>query len=110
MTSLFRFEQHVETTIRSRSMLRHGDRIIVAVSGGPDSVALLSVLASLRLSWDLHLMVVHFDHGLRGRESTDDAEFVKDLCEQLEVAVAVRRLNCAAGTDAKANLFTPATG
>lgn len=74
-------------------MLSHGDRIIVAVSGGPDSVTLLSVLASLRLSWGLHLMVVHFDHGLRGRESTDDAEFVKDLCEQLEVAVAVKHLN-----------------
>ena len=74
-------------------MLSHGDRIIVAVSGGPDSVTLLSVLASLRLSWGLDLMVVHFDHGLRGRESSDDAEFVKDLCEQLEVAVAVKHLN-----------------
>ena len=83
----------METTIRSRSMLSHGDRIIVAVSGGPDSVSLLSVLAALRLSWGLHLMVVHFDHGLRGRESTGDAEFVKDLCEQLEVAVAVKHLN-----------------
>ena len=93
MTSLFRFEQHVETTIRSRSMLCHGDRIIVAVSGGPDSVTLLSVLASLRLSWGLHLMVVHFNHGLRGRESTEDAEFVKDLCEQLGVDVVVKHLN-----------------
>ena len=92
MTVLSSFEREVERVLQSQSMLSHGDRVIVAVSGGPDSVTLLSVLLALRSSWKLNLQVVHFDHGLRGIESQEDASFVKDFCDRMGVDLTVRNL------------------
>ena len=56
-------------------------RVIVAVSGGPDSVALLLALATLRHAGDL--VIAHVNHQLRGAESDADEEFVRDLHERL---------------------------
>ena len=57
--------------------------MVVAVSGGPDSVALLHLLCELREARPLQFSVAHFDHGLRGRESAEDAIFVGNLAEEL---------------------------
>ena len=93
MTVLSTFEREVERVLLSRSMLSHGDQVIVAVSGGPDSVALLSVLLALRPSWCLGLRAVHFDHGLRGLESQNDAKFVKDFCDRMGVDLSIKNLD-----------------
>jgi len=66
-------------TITRYSMFQPGQRVGVAVSGGPDSVCLLHVLRELAPRWDLRLTVLHLDHELRGEESRADAEFVRDL-------------------------------
>ncbi|MDQ3638731.1 MAG: tRNA lysidine(34) synthetase TilS, partial [Actinomycetota bacterium] len=58
------------------------------VSGGPDSVAMLRVL----VGFGARPLVLHVDHGLRGEESREDAEFVRDLCESLGVFCEVRRI------------------
>jgi len=79
-------------TIRSRDLLRRGQRVLVAVSGGPDSVALLSLLHHLHVRWALTLTAIHCNYGLRGRESEEDQEFVEVLCRQLEVPLYVRRM------------------
>src|SRR5918994_848840 len=63
-------------------------RPLVLVSGGPDSVALLRVVVGL----GGEPVVLHVDHGLRGEESREDAEFVSDLCGQLGVSCEVRWL------------------
>lgn len=63
-------------------------RPLVMVSGGPDSVALLRVLVELAAE----PTVVHLDHGTRGGESLEDAEFVRDLCRSLDVRCEVRRV------------------
>lgn len=60
-----------------------GDRVLVAVSGGPDSVALLHLLVRLAPELGLDLGVAHFDHGLRGEDSRADAVFVADLAQGL---------------------------
>jgi tRNA(Ile)-lysidine synthase len=65
------------------SMFTSGDRVGVAVSGGPDSVCLLHVLRELAPRWDLKLSVVHLEHGIRGQASRDDAAFVRDLAIRL---------------------------
>jgi tRNA(Ile)-lysidine synthase len=60
-----------------------GGRVLVAVSGGPDSVALLHLLHRLGPEWGLVLGVAHFDHGLRGEASREDARFVAELAQAL---------------------------
>jgi tRNA(Ile)-lysidine synthase len=66
---------------------------LVMVSGGPDSVALLRVLVGL----GSQPVVLHVDHGLRGEESREDAEFVRELCARLGVPCEVRRLEVEEG-------------
>src|SRR5436190_5104528 len=69
----------VLATIRRHRMLDAGDAIVVAVSGGPDSVALLHLLLDLRADLDLRLTIGHLDHGLRGEASRADRVFVEEL-------------------------------
>jgi tRNA(Ile)-lysidine synthase len=66
--------------------------VVVAVSGGADSVALLRGLVSLASSADSNLIVGHFDHRLRP-DSNEDANFVRDLCHQLQVPCEVGTVN-----------------
>lgn len=65
---------------------------MVAVSGGPDSVALLSILHQLRSPWTLTLTAFHCNYGLRGDESEEDQQFVETLCHSLAVPLHVRRV------------------
>jgi tRNA(Ile)-lysidine synthase len=87
----------VERTLRRHAMLAGGDTVLVAVSGGADSVALLHVLTSLAPAWRLTLHVVHVDHGLRP-DSGRDAEFVRALGARLGVPVAVERVRIGPGS------------
>ncbi len=75
----------VRGTIRKYGLLTSGDKVVVGVSGGPDSVALIHILNLLREERDISLIVAHFNHGLRGDESDRDATFVKSLAEILEL-------------------------
>ncbi len=63
--------------------------IVVAVSGGPDSVALLHALHTLRDDLDIRLRAAHLDHGLRPGASAADAEFVRDLTDSLDIPLTV---------------------
>jgi tRNA(Ile)-lysidine synthase len=70
-------------------------RPLALVSGGPDSVALLRVVVAL----EGDPVVLHLDHGLRGEESREDAEFVQGLCGQLGVRCEVHRLELDGGSN-----------
>ena len=78
-------EQSVLHNVRAAQMIAPGDRIGVAVSGGADSVALLRLLQNIRQDLGITLLVLHFDHMLRGEDSTADAQFVKDLARELHL-------------------------
>lgn len=82
----------VAQTVRSRSLFQRGQHILVALSGGPDSVALLSVLHHFRSGWKLTLSAVHCNYGLRGGESDGDQKFVEAFCQGLGVPLHVRRV------------------
>jgi tRNA(Ile)-lysidine synthase len=69
--------------VRREELLRAGDRVGVAVSGGIDSVALLRLLLELRHELGIGVSVIHFNHGLRGAESQADQEFVAGLAREL---------------------------
>ena len=85
----------VRETIARQRLFPARSRIVVAVSGGADSVALLHVLASLRTTWALELHAAHLDHGLRV-ESSQDAAFVRELSGHLGIPVTLERRDVAA--------------
>jgi tRNA(Ile)-lysidine synthase len=78
-------------TIQQRRLFSPGQHLLVAVSGGPDSIALLSLLTALASSWRLKLTVVHFNYGLRGSESDEDETFVSSFCHARNIPLIVRR-------------------
>ena len=67
---------------REEQLFQPGEKVICAVSGGADSVALLAVLQELRQELGITLEAAHFNHLLRGEESREDAAFVRSLCAQ----------------------------
>lgn len=67
--------------------------LIVALSGGADSVCLLMVLKELQKKMEFVLEAIHVEHGIRGQESCDDAKFVENLCEELSVPCVVRHID-----------------
>lgn len=78
-------------TIREEKLFSPGHHLLVAISGGPDSVALLSLLAELAPSWGLRLTAVHFNYQLRGRESEEDEAFVVAFCRERNIPLLIRR-------------------
>ncbi|HBZ55122.1 MAG TPA: tRNA lysidine(34) synthetase TilS, partial [Syntrophobacteraceae bacterium] len=69
--------------IQEQHLIAPGDRVLVAVSGGPDSVVLLHVLRALQPALKVaQLTMLHLDHQLRGEESSQDARFIQDLATQ----------------------------
>jgi tRNA(Ile)-lysidine synthase len=76
---VYSLAQRLLSHIQRQELLRAGDRVGVAVSGGIDSVALLRLLLELRGELGIVLSVVHFNHKLRGAESDADQEFVSAL-------------------------------
>ena len=67
--------QTVRATIETHGMFTNGDRVLVGVSGGPDSIALLDVLCGMAPELGITLGVAHLNHGLRGDQSDEDARF-----------------------------------
>ena len=65
--------------------------LVVGVSGGPDSTALLYCLYRLRKAWNLQLHVAHLNHDFRGEEADADAEFVAELALELDLPVTVEK-------------------
>ncbi len=80
----------VQHTLASHHLVSPGSRVVVAVSGGADSVGLLHLLLSVRASWSVQLHVAHLDHGLR-EGARADAKFVQALAKRWELPVTVER-------------------
>ncbi|WP_223911579.1 tRNA lysidine(34) synthetase TilS [Geobacter sp. AOG1] len=79
-------------TVREYGLFAEGERVVVAVSGGADSVALLDLLVNLQ-ELGLYLVVAHLNHQLRGSESDGDEEFVVRLADSYKLPVEARRVD-----------------
>ena len=85
--------ERVRQTIAHHHLLESGARLVVGVSGGPDSLCLLHVLKRLRPVYHLELHVAHLHHGARGAEADADAEFVATLAQEWELPATVERID-----------------
>lgn len=85
--------RHIFEMIEDYEMIEPGMRVIAGVSGGADSVCLLYVLNEYRKTVPFELMAVHVEHGLRGQESLEDAEFTRELCRRLGVPCRVEHVD-----------------
>ena len=82
-------ERQVVAFIRREALLFPGERVVVGVSGGPDSLCLLHILWNCRQSLGIELHVAHLNHLLRGTEADADAEFVASLAAQWGIPCTV---------------------
>ena len=82
----------IEQTIKKYSLLEKGDHIVVALSGGADSCALLLSLIGLTDAYGLKLIVAHFNHGLRHAESDGDEAFCRNLAQKFGLAFVTEKM------------------
>jgi len=81
----------LRAAIARAGLLRRGDRVLAAVSGGADSVALLQALVALARRLGITVIAAHLDHGIRGRASAEDADFVRRLGRSLGIRLVCGR-------------------
>ncbi|MDI6791378.1 MAG: tRNA lysidine(34) synthetase TilS [bacterium] len=89
------FLQKFLNTITRYELLKPKEKIVVAVSGGPDSVALTHILVSLGKNYNLRLHPAHLNHLLRGEEAEADASFVRSLSQQLGLDLTIEEIDVA---------------
>jgi tRNA(Ile)-lysidine synthase len=77
------------STVRKHSMLQGGERVLIGLSGGPDSVCLAIVLDRLKLRLKLDLHAIYIDHGLRPDETPMEADFCRKLCKGMDIPLEV---------------------
>ncbi|CAN7603145.1 tRNA lysidine(34) synthetase TilS [Rossellomorea sp. LjRoot5] len=78
-------EHTTKRFIQDHRLIQKGDRILVAVSGGPDSLALLHFLDSNKGELGVEVTAAHLDHMFRGDESFQELQFVRDFCHQRNI-------------------------
>src|SRR3990170_2942083 len=81
--------------INKYHLIKSNNSVVVGVSGGPDSVALLNILHSINSAKNLHFRfyVAHLNHQLRGKSSEDDAQFVENLSKELSLPFILKNVN-----------------
>ncbi len=92
-------EQRVLGFIQENQLVSSQHCLLVAVSGGPDSVCLLNILVKLREELGIRLHVAHLNHQLRGTESEADAHYVSDLAHRLDIPAIIERRDVKAYQD-----------
>ena len=80
MEKEFEFRNRIRAFCRQKELFAQGDRVLLGLSGGADSVCLFLVLTALAKEWELELVPVHVNHNLRGEEALHDQQFCEDLC------------------------------
>ena len=87
-------KEKVMSTITKNNLIQNGDKLVLAVSGGPDSLAMLNVLLDIKKSErvDFEFVVAHVNHMIR-KEAIDDEKFVKDFCKKNNILCFVKRVD-----------------
>ncbi|MBP5749882.1 MAG: tRNA lysidine(34) synthetase TilS [Firmicutes bacterium] len=86
-------ELQVRKTVKEHNMIAAGDTVVLGLSGGPDSLCLLHILADLRRSLDFRLTALHVNHMMRGEQANEDASWLSEHCRELKVPLSVEICN-----------------
>ena len=84
-------EEKVLETIKKYSLIKTGEKVVVGVSGGPDSICLINVLNEIKNQLNCKLIVCHVNHMIR-EEAGDDEEFVKNYCKEKQIPFFVKHV------------------
>jgi len=84
-------EERIRLFVRQKELVSAGDNLLLAVSGGADSVCMLYTLNEIKEELGISLYVAHLDHGLRGKESAGDARYVAELSQKLGIPAKVEK-------------------
>ena len=91
--NITKFRKQFVQFAKENDLFKKGDSILVAVSGGCDSIVMLHLLHEISEEAGISLSIVHFNHQLRNEESERDSEFVKNLSEKLNISCAVKLID-----------------
>ena len=101
-------EEKVLKTIQRYNMLQDGDKVVIGVSGGPDSMTLLNILNNLKEKLNINLYVAHINHMIR-KEADEETEYVKDFCAKINVEFFAKKIRVEE-EDKKQKIGTEETG
>ncbi|MDQ0216181.1 tRNA(Ile)-lysidine synthase [Oikeobacillus pervagus] len=87
------YERKVKEFIERHQIIKQGDRIVVGVSGGPDSLSLLHYLAKRQERYQIRVYAAHLDHMFRGQQSYEELQFVRNFCEDLHIPYVCDRID-----------------
>lgn len=93
--------EKVLNTIEKNDLLKRGNTVIAAVSGGADSVCLLDVLVNLSEKLGIKIECAHLNHNLRGEESDGDEQYVRELCDRYGVLLHTKSVDINALSEGK---------
>mgnify|MGYP003532760316 CR=1 FL=1 len=83
-------EEKFLNTVRDYNLIESGDVIVVGVSGGPDSITLLTCLNKYKEKFNYKIIVAHINHLIR-KDSTDDEQFVENYCKKNDIPIFIKR-------------------
>ena len=85
-------EEKVLKTIQKYKLIESGDKIVIAVSGGPDSMCLLDVLRKLKEKLKIEIVVAHVNHSIR-EEADSETLYIKDYCKKHDIEIYIKKEN-----------------
>lgn len=85
-------EEEVLKTINKYQMIQNGDKIVIGVSGGPDSITLLNILNEFKEKLNINIYVAHINHMIR-KEADEETKYVHDFCEKINVEFYSKKIN-----------------
>ena len=85
-------EDKVKKYIKENHLIESGETIVVGVSGGPDSICMLTILEKLKKELNFRMVVAHINHGIR-ESALADEEYVKNVCDQKEIPIYIKKEN-----------------
>ncbi len=86
-------KNRIKEYINSYNMLNKGDKVVLGLSGGPDSVCLFFTLMALQAEYELHIYPLHVNHCIRGEDADEDQAYVESLCRDFDITVRTLRID-----------------